>query len=347
MGIQSKKKVAVLGATGMIGQTLIRLLEGHPWFTIDALVASESSAGKKYSEKCRWVLKEPMPESVREMQILDTSADLDAHILFSALDSNVAEEIELDFKGKGHVIVSNASSHRMASDVPLVIPEVNPDHLQLVNNGGKGGWIVTNPNCSAVVIALALAPISGEYGIERMYLTTMQSSSGAGYPGTPFLDLNGNIIPFIKGEEPKIGAELKKILGTMENGSIDDNSFKVSVQTNRVAVSYGHMASIFLFTKSTPDVGRVKELLNNFSGLPQERKLPLAPKRPIYVEENEYHPQPRLHVDRENGMAITVGRIENVDENGIRLVALGHNTIRGGAGAALLNAELLHSEGLI
>ncbi|MCH7495155.1 MAG: aspartate-semialdehyde dehydrogenase [Candidatus Marinimicrobia bacterium] len=347
MGIQSKKKVAVLGATGIIGQTLIRLLEDHPWFTIDALVASESSAGKKYSEKCRWILKDPMPESVREMQILDTSADLDAHILFSGLDSNVAEEIELDFKGKGHVIVSNASSHRMASDVPLVIPEVNPDHLQLVNNGGKGGWIVTNPNCSAVVIALALAPISGEYGIERMYVTTMQSSSGAGYPGTPFLDLNGNVIPFIEGEEPKIGAELKKILGTMENGSIDDNPFKVSVQTNRVAVSYGHMASIFLFTRSAPDVENIKKILNNFSGLPQERKLPTAPEQPIYVEENEYHPQPRLHVDRENGMAITVGRIENLDENGIRLVALGHNTIRGGAGAALLNAELLHSEGLI
>ena len=342
-----KKKVAVLGATGIIGQTLISLLKDHPWFTIDALIASKSSAGGKYSEKCRWVLTKPMPDSVKDMEILEASADLDAHILFSALDSSVAGEIEINFRDKGHVLVSNAMNHRMDSDVPLIIPEVNSDHLQILKNGGKSGWLVTNPNCSAVVLALALAPISTEYGIEQVFVTTMQSSSGAGYPGVSFLDLNDNVIPFIAGEEEKIEKETLKILGSVENSIFLDNIFRVSVQTNRVAVSYGHMVSVFLFTKSIPDVEEVKDLLRNFSGVPQERELPLAPERPIYIEDNNYHPQPRLHVNRENGMAITVGRVMKIYENGIRFVALGHNTIRGGAGAALLNAELLHSEGLI
>jgi len=342
-----KKKVAVLGATGIIGQTLISLLQDHPWFTIDALIASEASAGGKYSEKCRWVLTKPMPDSVRNMEILRASANLDAHILFSALDSSVAGDIEIKFRDKGHVLVSNAMNHRMDSDVPLIIPEVNPDHLQMLKHSEKSGWIVTNPNCSAVILALALAPISTEYGIEQVFVTTMQSSSGAGYPGVPFLDLSNNVIPFIRGEEEKIEKEIVKILGTVENSMFIDNSCRVSVQTNRVAVSYGHMISVFLFTKSAPDVEGVKDLLRNFSGVSQARELPLAPERPIYVADNNYHPQPRLHVDQGNGMAITVGRVMKVYENGIRLVALGHNTIRGGAGAALLNAELLYSEGLI
>ena len=342
-----KKKVAVIGATGIIGQTIIKLLEDHPWFTIDALVASKSSVGGKYSEKCRWILSNPMPESVMDVEIVDVAAALDTPILFSALDSSVADEIETAYRQLGHIIVSNSSNHRMDSDVPLIIPEVNPDHLQLINNESNGGWEVTNPNCSAVVIALALAPISIEYGLEQVFAVTMQSSSGAGYPGVPFFDLNGNIIPFINGEEPKIEKEISKILGSFKDGKIVDYSCDVSVQTNRVPVLYGHMVSLFVTTKSAPDIERVKDMLKKFSGIPQERNLPLAPKHPIYLGENSYRPQPMLDVDRENGMAITVGRVEKVSENTVRMVALGHNTIRGGAGAAILNAELLHSEGMI
>lgn len=342
-----KKKVAVLGATGIIGQTIINLLEDHPWFTIEALVASKSSAGGKYSEKCRWILSDPMPESVKDMEILDVDSALDTPILFSALDSSVADEIETAYRQKGHIIVSNSSNHRMDSDVPLIIPEVNPDHLQLINNDSNGGWEVTNPNCSAVVIALALAPISIEFGIEQVFVVTMQSSSGAGYPGVSFLDLSGNIIPFINGEEPKIEKEISKILGSFEDKKIVDYSCDVSVQTNRVPVTYGHMVSLFITTKTTPDVERIKDLLRTFSGIPQERNLPIAPKHPIYLGENSFRPQPRLDVDQENGMAITVGRVEKVNANAVRMVALGHNTIRGGAGSAILNAELLHSEGMI
>jgi len=342
-----KKKVAVIGATGIIGQTIVKLLEDHPWFTIEALVASQSSAGGKYSEKCRWILSDPMPESVMDMEIVDVAAALDIPILFSALDSSVADEIETAYRQRGHIIVSNSSSHRMDNDVPLIIPEVNPDHLQLISNESNGGWEVTNPNCSAVVIALALAPISIEYGLEQVFVVTMQSSSGAGYPGVPFFDLNGNIIPFINGEEPKIEKEISKIFGSIEDGKIVDYRCDVSVQTNRVPVLYGHLVSLFVTTKSAPDIERIKDLLKKFSGVPQERNLPLAPKHPIHLGENSYRPQPRLDVDRENGMAITVGRVEKVSENAFRMVALGHNTIRGGAGAAILNAELLHSEGMI
>ena len=342
-----KKKVTVLGATGIIGQTIIKLLEDHPWFTIEALVASKSSSGGKYSEKCRWILSDPMPESVKDMEIVDVDTALDTPILFSALDSSVADEIEIDYRKKGHIIVSNASSHRMDSDVPLIIPEVNPDHLQLINKEKNGGWEITNPNCSAVVISLALAPIVIEYGIQQVFVMTMQSSSGAGYPGISFFDLNANILPYISGEEPKIEKEISKILGSIEDERIADYRCNVSVQTNRVAVLYGHMVSLFVTTKSALDVERIKNLLRNFSGIPQERNLPIAPKHPIYLGENNYRPQPRLDVDRENGMAITVGRVKKVNENTFRMVALGHNTIRGGAGAAILNAELLHSEGMI
>ena len=342
-----KKKIAVLGATGIIGQTIIRLLENHPWFTIEALVASKSSAGGKYSDKCNWILPEPMPENVKEMEIVDVDTALDTPILFSALDSSVADEIEIDYRQKGHIIVSNASNHRMDSDVPLIIPEVNPDHLQLINKENNGGWEITNPNCSAVVISLALAPISIEYGLQQVFVVTMQSSSGAGYPGVPFFDLNANVLPYIDGEEPKIEREISKILGSFEDERLVDNRCEVSVQTNRVPVLYGHMVSLFVITKSALDVERIKNLLETFSGIPQERNLPLAPKHPIYLGENDYRPQPRLDVDRENGMAITVGRVKKVNENTVRMVALGHNTIRGGAGAAILNAELLHSEGMI
>ena len=342
-----KKKVTLLGATGMIGQTIIKLLEDHPWFSIETLVASKSSSGGKYSEKCRWILSDPMPENVKDMVIVDVDTALDTPILFSALDSSVADEIEIDYRQKGHIIVSNASNHRMDSDVPLIIPEVNPDHLQLINSENNGGWEITNPNCSAVVISLALAPIFIEYGIQQVFVVTMQSSSGAGYPGVPFFDLNGNVLPYIEGEEPKIEKEISKILGRIEDKRIVNHSCEVSVQTNRVAVLYGHMVSLFVTTKSAVDVERIKDLLSNFSGIPQERNLPIAPKHPIYLGENEYRPQPRLDVDRENGMAITVGRIKKVNENTFHMVALGHNTIRGGAGAAILNAELLHSEGMI
>ena len=342
-----KKKVTLLGATGMIGQTIIKLLEDHPWFSIETLVASKSSSGGKYSEKCRWILSDPMPENVKDMVIVDVDTALDTPILFSALDSSVADEIEIDYRQKGHIIVSNASNHRMDSDVPLIIPEVNPDHLQLINSENNGGWKITNPNCSAVVISLALAPIFIEYGIQQVFVVTMQSSSGAGYPGVPFFDLNGNVLPYIEGEEPKIEKEISKILGSFEDRRIVNHSCEVSVQTNRVAVLYGHMVSLFVTTKSAVDVERIKDLLSNFSGIPQERNLPIAPKHPIYLGENEYRPQPRLDVDRENGMAITVGRVKKVNENTLHMVALGHNTIRGGAGAAILNAELLHSEGMI
>ena len=333
----------MLGATGVVGQRLVQILSVHPWLEIEALAGSESSAGTVYGRRCNWLLPEPMPESVAEMEILTPDAQMDSEIVFSALDASVAGEIETECRRRGQKVFSNAVNHRHDHDVPLIVPEVNPDHLVLATRSDGDGCIVTNPNCSAVTLALPLAPISEEFGIRRVYAVTMQAASGGGYPGPSFSDLNGNLIPNVVGEEKKIETELPRIFGTVSTDGIHAAAWPVSAQTNRVPVLDGHTISAFVETDSSASVEDVREALDSFRGLPQRLNLPLAPDRPVYVEENDFSPQPRRHVMREGGMAVTVGRLRETRE-GIGFVVLGHNAVRGAAGGAVLNAELYLSE---
>ncbi|WP_322511481.1 aspartate-semialdehyde dehydrogenase [Chloroflexus sp.] len=341
--------VAVLGATGAVGQRFIQLLEGHPLFEVVALTGSERSAGKKYREVCRWVLDTPMPAAVADLTVLDADADLPAQLVFSALPSNVAGPIEQRLAAAGHIVCSNASNHRMEPDVPLVIPEVNPDHLQLIpvqrRRRGWSGAIVTNPNCTSTPATMVLRPLLDTFGVRRMLLVSMQALSGAGYPGVPSYDIVDNVIPFIGGEEPKLEIEPQKMLGQLRDDTIVPASFTTSAHCNRVPVLEGHLVclSIELEQKATPD--EVATVLRQFRGLPQELRLPTAPEQPIIVRNEPDRPQPRRDRDAGRGMATVVGRIRPCSLFDIKLIALSHNTIRGAAGASILNAELMHAQG--
>lgn len=341
--------VAVLGATGAVGQRFIQLLEGHPLFEVVALTGSERSAGKKYREVCRWVLDTPMPAAVADLTVLDADADLPAQLVFSALPSNVAGPIEQRLAAAGHIVCSNASNHRMEPDVPLVIPEVNPDHLQLIpvqrRRRGWSGAIVTNPNCTSTPATMVLRPLLDTFGVRRMLLVSMQALSGAGYPGVPSYDIVDNVIPFIGGEEPKLEVEPQKMLGQLRDDTIVPASFATSAHCNRVPVLEGHLVclSIELEQKATPD--EVATVLRQFRGLPQELRLPTAPEQPIIVRNEPDRPQPRRDRDAGRGMATVVGRIRPCSLFDIKLIALSHNTIRGAAGASILNAELMHAQG--
>ncbi|MCS6889718.1 aspartate-semialdehyde dehydrogenase [Chloroflexus sp.] len=341
--------VAVLGATGAVGQRFIQLLEGHPLFQVVALTGSERSAGKKYREVCRWVLDTPMPAAVADLTVLDADADLPAQLVFSALPSNVAGPIEQRLAAAGHIVCSNASNHRMEPDVPLVIPEVNPDHLQLIpvqrRRRGWPGVIVTNPNCTSTPATMVLRPLLDTFGVRRMLLVSMQALSGAGYPGVPSYDIVDNVIPFIGGEEPKLEIEPQKMLGQLRDDTIVPANFTTSAHCNRVPVLEGHLVclSIELEQKATPD--EVATVLRQFRGLPQELRLPTAPEQPIIVRDEPDRPQPRRDRDAGRGMATVVGRIRPCSLFDIKLIALSHNTIRGAAGASILNAELMHAQG--
>ena len=346
-----KLEVGILGATGMVGQRLVSLLENHPWFELTWLAASERSAGKKYSEACNWRLREPLPERVRGLPVEECKPGRAPQLLFSSLDSSVAGDVEKDFALAGHAVVSNSSNYRMDPDVPLLIPEVNPDHLALVRvqrkERGWGGMIVTNPNCTAVGLVMSLAPLEKKFGLEKVMMTSLQAVSGAGYPGVPTLDILGNVIPFISGEEEKVEREAHKLLGRLTDGRVQAAEFALSAQCNRVLVEDGHTESISVSLRSKATVEDLLEAWRNFRALPQERRLPSAPERPIVVRSERDRPQPKFDAQTEGGMATVIGRVRPCPVLHFKYIALSHNTIRGAAGAALLNAELMKSEGYL
>jgi len=344
----SRIPVAVLGATGAVGQRLVSLLEGHPTFALAEVAASERSAGKRYAEATRWILPGDIPKEARELAVTAVDADFASPVLLSGLDAAVADTIEPLQAGRGKLVVSNTKSFRMRPDVPLVIPEVNADHLALLDGQpwrAEGGGIVTNPNCSVVGLAMALAPLHRAFGIEAVAVTTLQALSGAGYPGVASLDANANVIPFIDGEEEKIEREPKKILGRLEAGRVVDADFPISVSVNRVPVRDGHTESVFLKLKAKASLADVRAALESFRGEPQRLGLPSAPARPVAVRDERDRPQPIRDVEAGRGMTVTVGRLRPDPVYDVRFTLLVHNTVRGAAGAALLNAELLAATG--
>ena len=348
--MQPKIEVGILGATGMVGQRFAKFLQGHPWFEITWLGASDRSAGKSYRDATGWRLDGAMPANVAGLRVEECKPDHAPRLMFSSMDASVATEIEQAFARAGRVVVSNSRNHRMEPDVPLLIPEVNPDHLKIIPlQQRKRGWkgqIATNPNCSTIVLALALAPLK-QFGIRRVIATTMQAISGAGYPGVASMDINGNVVPYIGNEEEKMESETQKILGDFAGDSIIPLAAKVSAQCNRVAVVDGHMVAVSVELERKVELVEIIAAMETFSSVPQERKLPSAPPNPIiYLAEND-RPQPRRDVERERGMAVFVGRLRKCPVLDFKFMALGHNTIRGAAGAAVLNAELMYSEGLL
>jgi aspartate-semialdehyde dehydrogenase len=347
----NKIEVGILGATGMVGQRFVSLLEHHPWFEAKWLAASERSAGKTYREACNWRLRDPMPESAGELPVYECKPGGAPQLLFSSLDSKVAGEVEKEFAQAGHVVVSNSSNFRMEADVPLLIPDVNPEHLGLVREQRKQrqwkGMIVTNPNCTTVGLVMSLAPLEHAFGLDKVMMTSMQAVSGAGYPGTPTLDILGNVIPYIGGEEEKVERETRKLLGKFVNGHVKMGEFAVSAHCNRVMVEDGHTETISVALKSKATLADITEAWRAYRSLPQERKLPSAPKHPIIVRDERDRPQPKFDLNTERGMATVVGRLRECPVLQFKYVALSHNTIRGAAGAALLNAELMKSEGYL
>lgn len=343
--------VGVLGATGMVGQSFVKFLRDHPWFDLTWVGASDRSAGKKYRDATNWRLDGVMPGRVAELTVSDSVPGNGApRLMFSAMDASVATEIEQAFAQAGHVIVSNSRNHRMEPDVPLLIPEVNPDHLKVIpqqqRRRGWKGQIATNPNCSTVVLAMALAPLR-KFGITRVVATTMQAISGAGYPGVASMDINANVIPFIGGEEEKMQQETQKILGEITSEGFRPLAAKVSAHCNRVPVVDGHTVAVSVELSKKPSEAEMIEAFSSFRSSPQERKLPSAPANPIIYMQDKDRPQPRRDAERENGMAVFVGRLRPCPVFDYKFIALGHNTIRGAAGAAVLNAELMYSEGLL
>ena len=347
--MQKRIEVGILGATGMVGQHFIKFLQGHPWFDLVWLGASDRSAGKKYKDAMTWHLG-VTPSSVADRVVDDCRPGNAPRLLFSAMDASVATEIERDFAQAGHVVVSNSKNHRMERDVPLLVPEINPDHLKLVPGQQKArGWkghIVTNPNCSTVVLTMGLAALK-PFGITKVIATTMQAISGAGYPGVASMDIMGNVIPFIGGEEEKMQQETQKILGEFRGDHIEPLAAKVSAHCNRVAVVDGHTVTVSVELSAKPSEADLRAAFSAYTSVPQQRGLPSAPVNPVIYMEEANRPQPRKDAERERGMAAFVGRLRACPVLDYKFVALGHNTVRGAAGAAVLNAELMHSEGML
>jgi aspartate-semialdehyde dehydrogenase len=347
-------KVGILGATGAVGQKFIRLLQNHPWFTIEALGASERSAGKKYKDAANWVEDVTLPDYVAEMTVSNCKAAEFKHVdfVFSGLDASVAGDIEKAFAEAGIPVISNAKNFRMDNTVPLLVPEVNPDHIEIIKSqtftSDGSGWIVTNPNCVAVPLSLALKPLHDAFGIDTVILTTMQAVSGAGYPGVPSLDILGNVVPFISGEESKIKPETQKLLSKLSNGSFVEPEIKLSATATRVPTINGHMIAATVKLKNTPSsIDEVKEAIQNWKNPIADLDLPSSPKEVIKLHDDDRYPQPRLHADQEGGMQLHMGRLRESEVFDISFVAMAHNTIRGAAGGAILNAELLVKKGFL
>lgn len=348
-----KLRAGILGATGTVGQRMIQMLASHPWFEVSAVAASDNSAGKKYAAATRWLLETAMPDSVAGMTVQSCDANLDCDFALSGLPSSVAEETELALARNGIPVISNASSHRMKDDVPLLIPEINPDHLDAVAQqkqrfGGKG-YIVTNPNCTTIGLVFPLAALLRKFGLEAVSVVTMQALSGAGYPGVPSMDILDNVIPAIDmgGEDRKVETEPLKILGRWSDGKFNDAPVRISAQTHRVHVRDGHLeaVSVKLSQKTTKD--EVEAAMREFRSPIDELALPTAPRPVMIVEPGIQRPQPRLDRDRGNGMAVVVGPVSECAVLDFKFRVVSHNTIRGAAGAALLNAELLYKRGMI
>lgn len=353
--INKKLKVGILGATGTVGQKFIVLLQNHPWFEISALAASKDSAGQTYEKAVagRWKQEVDIPESVREMVVQDASKpNLKCDFVFSGLDASVAGEIEKAFAVSGYPVISNTKNYRMDADVPLLVPEVNPEHASVISyQQAKRKWkgfIVTNPNCVVVPLVMALKPVMAKFGVGKIMVTSMQAISGAGYPGVASLDILDNVIPMIGGEEPKVETEPLKLLGELtKKNTFKFANIKISAQCNRVPTKDGHFLTVAFSTRKPAKVGEIKRLIRNFKGEPQKLKLPSAPARPLVYHDDEFRPQTRLDRDREGGMAVSVGRLREDQILGFKMVVLGHNTIRGAAGGAILNAELLYKKGYL
>lgn len=346
-----KIPVGVLGATGAVGQRFVQLLADHPWFEVTELAASDRSAGKPYREACTWRLDGGPSEAVGALNVTNCEGPFRSKVLFSGLDSSVAGDVEAALAGRGHAVVSNARNHRMDPDVPLLIPEVNPDHLDALpvqRRRTGGGYIVTNPNCSVVGLAMALAPLHRAFGVKEVAVATLQALSGAGYPGVASMDVADNVLPYIGGgEEEKIEAEPRRILGRFDGKAFVPAGFAISASVHRVPVSDGHTMALFVRLEKKAGAAEAARVLAGFRGEPQERRLPTAPRQPIHLLDAPDRPQPRLDRDREGGMAVSVGRVREDGTFDLKLEALVHNTIRGAAGAAILNAELLKARDLL
>jgi aspartate-semialdehyde dehydrogenase len=338
--------VGILGATGMVGQEFVSFLQNHPWFDLTWLGASDRSAGKPYREATSWRLGGEIPAYARDIVVSDSKPEGAPQLMFSAMDASVATEIEQAFAASGRTIVSNSRNHRMDTDVPLLVPEINADHLSLLAGQKKArGWsgqIITNPNCSTVVLVMALAPLK-KFGLKKIVVTTMQAISGAGYPGVASMDINANVVPFIGGEEEKMQQETQKILGTA-SAPLET---LVSASCNRVPVVDGHIMSVSVEFEQKSSEADIINAFRGFRGIPQQKGLPSAPPCPVIYMSEKDRPQPRRDVERENGMAVFVGRLRPCPVLTYKFTALGHNTVRGAAGAAVLNAELIKSEGFL
>jgi aspartate-semialdehyde dehydrogenase len=346
-----KIPVGILGATGIVGQRFVQLLEHHPWFEVAWLAASDRSEGRPYAEAARWKLKTAIPARVAGMRVAPATPEGAPKVIFAALDASIAAEMEPRFADAGCAVITNSSALRMQKDVPLVIPEVNHEHVKLLEcqawRKKSGGFVVTNPNCSAIGLVIALAPLQHAFGLDTVMAVTMQAVSGAGYPGVASLDILGNVIPYIAKEEEKMEEETRKLLGTLNGAGVVLAPFKMSAQCNRVAVEDGHTESVSVKFKKKAAPEEILDAWSSFRGVAQEKKLPSAPEVPVrYLDSND-RPQPRFDVDSGNGMTTTVGRLRPCGVLDWKFTVLSHNTIRGAAGAALLNAELLKVEGYL
>jgi aspartate-semialdehyde dehydrogenase len=350
----TKRKVAILGATGAVGQRYIQLLQNHPWFKVEVLAASERSAGKKFRDACNWVMECNLPKEIADMTVADTTVESvqkagKVDLIFSSLPGDLAGPVEEEFAAE-YPVFSKASAHRMEADVPLLIPEVNPEQavglipIQRKNRGWKG-YITTDPNCSTIQMAMTLKPLK-QFGLKQVMVTTMQALSGAGYPGVPSLDIIDNVIPFIGKEEEKMESESLKILGNFNGKTVQNADFVISASCNRVHVKDGHLESVFVKLEGNPPLEKVEESWRSFKGEPQKLKLPSAPENPIVVRKEANRPQPRYDRDEGKGMSVSVGRLRKDPLMTLKYMCLGHNTIRGGAGAGVLSAELMVAKGL-
>ena len=349
--MSSKIPVGVLGATGIVGQRFIQLLEHHPWFEVAWLAASDRSEGRDYADAAKWRLKTSIPSRVAGMRVSSARPEGAPKVIFAALDSSIAAELEPRFAEAGCAVITNSSALRMAKDVPLVIPEVNPDHIKLIecqaSRRKSGGFVVTNSNCSAMGLVLALAPLHRRFQLETVMVVTMQAVSGAGYPGVASLDILGNVIPYIAKEEEKMEEETLKLLGALNGAGIVPAPFEISAQCNRVAVEDGHTESVSVKLKNRTEAAEITDAWTEFRGIPQEQHFPSAPEFPILYLESNDRPQPRFDVEAGKGMTTSVGRLRRCGVLDWKFTVLSHNTIRGAAGAALLNAELLKVQGYL
>ncbi|MCE7979748.1 MAG: aspartate-semialdehyde dehydrogenase [Caldilinea sp. CFX5] len=352
--MQKKIKVGVLGATGAVGQRFVQMLQGHPWFELTALCASERSEGKRYADACRWNLRGDMPLHLRDWVLQPCTPDVDCEIVFGGLPNEVAGPIEQDFAAAGYIVCSNSRNHRYDPDVPLLIPEVNPEHMGLIEiqkqRRGWPGFIITNPNCSTTHLVSALHPLHTAFGVKRIFVVTMQAVSGAGYPGVSSMDILDNIVPYIGGEEEKMEQkEPQKLLGTFTGNGVQYADILISAHCNRVPVRNGHLEAVSVEFGEKPTAGDILEAWQQYAPLPQQLNLPSAPQPPVFYDDRQDRPQPRLDrlIGNVPGMTTVVGRLRPDPIFDYKFLVLGHNTIRGAAGGSLLNAELLVAQGYL